>query len=424
MAEFGGWDVVRAAVREQIGPHAYDAWFRTLDCRLEDDGLVVECPDRFSLEWIRDRYDDVLKRACGPDRAIDYRLASSSPAEAPNGPPPEASAPSAQAAGAPGFENFVVEPGNALALEAARAVAGGAAGRCSPLFIAAPSGLGKTHLCRAIQGSLGTASTYRSAEGFTTEVTEGIRGREMHKVRRRYRRSRNVLVLEDVQFLAGKRQTQIELFHTLDHLIETGCPVVLSGDRPPLEIPDLDAELASRMAAGLVARIASPELPARRQILREKAARGGVRLPEDCLERLALRPVRSVRDLLAGLNQTVARASLLRRPITLELVGEALEAAGSSRRPRTIEEIRERVARSYALGVEELTSRSRRRRVVRPRQIAMYLCRQWTDASLKDIGRAFGRDHTSVMYAVEVVERRLLERPQLRYEIEDLATRF
>ena len=200
--------------------------------------------------------------------------------------------------------------------------------------------------------------------------------------------------------------------------------MVFSGDRPPLEIPDLDSELASRMASGLVARISPPEQPARRQILREKAARGGVRLPEDCLEMLARRPVRSVRDLLSGLNQTVARAALLRRPITPELVGEALDAVGATRRPRTIEEIQERVARAYGMSFDDLKSRSRRRRVVRPRQIAMYLCRQWTEASLKDIGRAFGRDHSSVMYSVEMVERRLLEQPQLRYELEDLATRF
>ncbi len=178
------------------------------------------------------------------------------------------------------------------------------------------------------------------------------------------------------------------------------------------------------MTSGLVACITRPELETRRAILREKAAAGGVRIPVDCLETLAQRPVSSVRDLVGGLNQVVARASLLRQPVTQGLVAEALLAVEVASHPRSLDEIIDLVAGAYGVSREDLRSRSRRRRVVRPRQFAMYLCRRYTEASLGDIGRALSRDHTSVIYAVDVVERRIVERPQLRYELEALAARL
>jgi chromosomal replication initiator protein len=178
------------------------------------------------------------------------------------------------------------------------------------------------------------------------------------------------------------------------------------------------------MASGLVACIESPDLDTRRAILRDRAARGGVRLPDECLEQLAVRPVSSVRDLVSGLNQVIARASLLGQPIGPDLVALAIAAVDAPGGPRTIEQVMRAVARAYGLEVEALRSRSRRRNLVRPRQLAMYICRTSTDSSLKDIGRAFNRDHTSVMYAIGVVEQRVAQRPQLRYELEALARKL
>jgi chromosomal replication initiator protein len=186
----------------------------------------------------------------------------------------------------------------------------------------------------------------------------------------------------------------------------------------------LDAQLASRLASGLVAYIGPPEAETRRKILRSKAASGGIALPDACLEALAERPVESVRDLVAGLNQVVAHATLLKRPITPELVREALATVTVPGRRRSLDEIVKLVAQTYALSVAELRSRSRKRHVVRPRQLAMYLCRRFTDASLKEIGRALERDHTSVIYAIDVVERRATEHPPLRYQLETLASRL
>ncbi len=422
MTQFGGWEAVREAVRQRVGVSAYEAWFRTLGGALEGETLVLRCPDRFSRDWIRERYGSVIEEITPQIRRIEYQI---DPEAGPPGPVSPAAGPAAppNLRADASFDSFVVGPGNALALEAARAVARGQAGRCSPLVLAGGSGVGKTHLCRAIRRELRERVVYRSSEEFTTEFTGAMRAGQMDPLRQRYRRSLNVLILEDVQFLTGKRATQVELFHTLDHLLSHGKTVVLSADCPPHEIAGLDAKLTSRMSSGLVACIAPPGLETRRAILREKAAAGGLRIPEECLETLATRTVQSVRDLLAGLNQVVARAALLRRPVTPELIAEALAAVDVGGRPRGLDEIVALAARAYSVSLEELRGRSRRRRVVRPRQIAMYLCRLYTDASLKEIGQVFRRDHTTVLHAIESVEKRVVERPQLRYELETLACR-
>ena len=392
--------------------------------------MVLRCPDRFTRDWLRSRFGRVIEECASCARGIEYRLDAEARAAAPALPAPSTQSEASDSAEPPLhaqehlFERFVSGPGSALALEAARAVARGEAGRCNPLFLVGGTGSGKTHLCRAIHGAVGAAALYRSSEEFTSEVTDALRSGQMPRIRQRYRRQANMLILEDVQFLAGKRATQAELFHTLDHLVSHGRVVVLSADRQPSELDELDPKLRSRMASGLVARIGPPESQTRRSILRERAARGGVRVPDACLDLLAERELASVRDLIAGLNQVVARASLLRAPITPELVAEALDAVDMPGRPRTLEEIASVVTRAYGLDGDALRSRSRKRIVVQPRQVAMYLARRYTAASLADIGRAFGRDHTSVMYAIDVVERRIVERPQLRYELEALAARI
>jgi chromosomal replication initiator protein len=200
--------------------------------------------------------------------------------------------------------------------------------------------------------------------------------------------------------------------------------VVFSSHCLPYEIEGLHDGLRSRMASGLVARIGPPEPGTRHAILREKAAAGGVRIPATCLEILANRSVDNVRDLVAGLNQVVTRASLLRSPVTVELVQEALEAVEVPGRPRSLEEIATLVSRAYGVTLEELQSPSRKRRIGRPRHLAMHLSRRYTDASLQEIGKLFRRDRASVSHAVERVEQLVLEQPQLRYELEALAARL
>jgi len=299
------------------------------------------------------------------------------------------------------------------------------------LYLVSQPGLGKTHLARAIVTNSTSGDSrcarYAPAESFTNEFMASIRSREMDRFKRRFRTGCNLLVVEDVQFLASKTATQMELFHTIAHLLDAGVRVVLTGDRLPRDIANLEPRLRSQMTAGLVAEIDPPDTQVRRRILRSKAASGGVHLPDDCLERLVEVARGSVRDLEGVLIQLVASSSLLGRPIDLELTEAALHKLSPTQSAAPMLELRaivETVASFFRTTPGAMASRSRRRDVLVPRQLAMYLCRRYSDAPLTAIAQAFGRDHPAVSNAVRVVERRILEHAPLRYQIEALSARL
>jgi len=329
------------------------------------------------------------------------------------------------------FSSFVVGPCNALAREAAVALAQGRQLGVSPLLLVSQPGLGKTHLARAVSGEARHHGIerviYASTETFTSDFLSSIRAQRMAGFKRRYREECQLLVIEDVQFLRGKVSTQLELFHTIDHLLSVGARVLLTGDRLPRDIPDLDPRLRSQMTSGLVAEIEAPDAQVRRAILRDKAAAGGVRLPDECLDRLVADARGSVRDLEGVLIQLVATASLMKRPIDLALTEQALRklaAESPDERALEPEQVIEVVAGYFRTTPQALAARSRRRDVLVPRQLAMYLARRYTGASLQRIGEALGRDHPSVSHALQVVERQILERAPLRYQVEALAARL
>jgi chromosomal replication initiator protein len=328
------------------------------------------------------------------------------------------------------FETFVVGPCNALAREAAFALAQDRQRSLNPLFLVSEQGLGKTHLARAIVAEARRCGSeralYTSAEGFTSDFMTAIRGKRMEPFKRRYRQGCELLVIEDVQFLGSKTATQLELFHTLVHLLDAGVRVVLSADRLPRRSDGFDPRLCSQMAAGLVAELEPPDAALRRRILRAKASAGGVGLPDDCLDRLVEGTRGSVRDLEGVLIQLVAMASLMKRPIDLELTEAALRklVAPEPRGRLDATSVIRTVALFFGMAPEALAARSRRRDVLTPRQLAMYLCRRYTSLPLVEIARAFDRDHPAVSNAVKVVERRILERAPLRYQVEELSARL
>jgi chromosomal replication initiator protein len=329
------------------------------------------------------------------------------------------------------FENFVAGRCNALAREAGLAVARGQQQRINPLYVFAPSGLGKTHLARAIAAEARAHGAgrvlYAPAEAFTNEFLSAIRSRETVRFKRRYREGVRLLVLDDVQFLRAKRATQLELLHTVAHLMDVGARVVLTGDRLPREFQDFDLRLRSQLAAGLVAELEPPDLTVRREIVRRKAAAGGVRLPDDCLELLVESVRGSVRDLESALIQLVASSSLLKRPLDLELTRSALQKLLPAPAPPPrlgARDVVEVVAGFFGLRADALAARTRRRDVLWPRQLAMSLCLRHTDEGTAEIGRLFGREHTAVRNAVRSVERRILERARERYQVEELTARL
>jgi len=461
-ARLAAWDGALRRLTAEMSQLALKAWILPLGIHTDEAHLVLTAPTYFHADRVRTRYlatiQALLHAESGSAIAVRVEVGERAP-EVKEEPPrataaplrlgsaaaaavlPERAAPvqiapaqapaaaAAQLALPHTFETFVVGPGNALAREASLAVARGRAFGAGPLFLAGPAGTGKSHLARALVHEArcrGTArAVYTSAEAFTSELMTSIRSQETAGFRRRYRRECELFVLEDVQFLEGKNATQLELFHTVEHLRLVGARVVLTGDRLPRELLRLDPRLASQLSSGIVAEMDLPDRELRRDILRDRASRGGFRLPEDCLALLVDSVHGSVRDLEGALMQLVASAALLGRAVDRALTEAALrKVAGPSGAALTADDVIDTVAQFFGVRRADLASRSRRRATLRPRQLAMYLCRQYTNASLSEIGRALGRDHPAVANALRAVERALLERAPLRYQVEELAARL
>ena len=456
------WDGVLRRLGAEISSHTLEAWVRPLEPRVEGERLRLVCPNAFHRERVRVRLLPLIERhllaehggpvelelVVSPPRpgAVGRRAAKSAKdaADAEAEPTPgdgcEALAPAAEMPARPAplqlelpyrFENFVVGRCNALAREAGLAVARGQQQRINPLYVFSRAALGKTHLARAIAVEAlhhnGGRVVYAPAEAFTNEFLAAIRNRETARFKRRYRDGVRLLVIDDVHFLRAKRATQLELLHTVTHLVDAGARVVLTGDRMPRDYQDFDPRLRSQLAAGLVAELEPPDVGVRREILRRKAAAGGVRLPDDCLELLVESVRGSVRDLESALIQLVASASLLKRPLDIVLARGALQKllpAPVAPQRIAARDVIEVVAVFFGVRADALAARTRRRDVLWPRQLAMSLCLRHTDSSAAEIGRLFGREHTAVRNAARSVERRILERARERYQVEELTSRI
>lgn len=367
------------------------------------------------------------------------------------------------------FESFIVGPCNALAREAALALARRRQDSLNQLYLGGDSGMGKTHLARAAaiearrqvgasptsrdasaasrtasptsRGAGGSSATgsrstfsgrpgvvYTTAEQFTSEFVSAMRNGRSEDFQKRYRGPIGLLIVEDVQFFEGRMKTQLELFHTVQHVLDVGGRVLLTGDRAPRDLTGLSERMRTQLTRGFVAELERPDAIVRRHILRAKAAAGGVHLPADCLDELVESTGGSVRDVESVLIQVVTTASLLGRTIDLELTREAIArktGTASPFAPRRVatSEIVRIVAAFFGKRPEALAARSRRRDVLVPRQLAMYLAHRYTDASFAEIGRSLGRDHPSVRNAIVRVERLVLESAPLRYQLEALSER-
>ncbi|MCP3983320.1 MAG: ATP-binding protein [bacterium] len=437
-----------------MSPIALEAWITPLTAEMNEDPqeLRLLAPGTFHEARVRGRYLHVIREALEQETggAIGLRLCTESPVT--ETPPRQEANETTETPASPGtgattqrpapntpafqpglshpsgsgyshsFDSFVVGPENVLAREASIALAERRQPGIIPLFLAGPSGVGKSHLARALAAE--TGGLYVSAEAFTNAFTSSLRRKDTEAFKHRFRDCR-LLVIEDVQFLEGKNATQMELLHTLEQLAIAGRPVVLTGDRLPREMSGLQARLVSEMTRGLVAEIEPPERDLRRRILKTKASRGGVRVPEECLDLLVDSVQGNVRDLEGVLIQLVASASLLSRRIDLPLTTAALrKIAPAQTGPLRVDTVVERVASFFGLSRQELAGRSRRKTVLAPRQIAVYLSHRFTNATLTDIGRAVGRDLPSVKNAIQVVERAILEQAPLRYQVETLVERL
>ncbi|HET7094806.1 MAG TPA: chromosomal replication initiator protein DnaA, partial [Thermomicrobiales bacterium] len=322
------------------------------------------------------------------------------------------------------YDAYVVGSSNRFAHAASLAVAEHPGGKYNPFFVHGGVGLGKTHLLhaighRALEALPDLQVSYVTSEKFTNDLIAAIRQQRMDDFRARYREI-DILMIDDIQFIAGKESTQEEFFHTFNHLYQGGKQVIITSDKPPKAIAALEERLRSRFEGGLIADVQLPDYEMRTAILRQKGEELGVSLPADVVEYVAQKDQSNIRELEGALNKVIARAQLAEQAITLALAMEALTDAsfGARRAPASRAGVLDAVVRHYKAPLRDLLGRSRTKDIVLPRQVAMYLLREETGASLIEIGHELGgRDHTTVLHGIRQIERALSTDNGLRSDI-------
>ena len=327
------------------------------------------------------------------------------------------------------FDRFVVGSCNRLAHASALAIAENPGHAYNPLFVHGNVGLGKTHLLQAICHAVlrrdpNARVLYMSCEDFTNSYIQAIQAHQIDTFRD-YHRGADVLVIDDVQFLANKQKTQDEFFHTFNALFDGQRQIVLSSDRPPVEIPTIEERLVSRFKWGLVAEVEAPCIDTRKAIVNNKAAGRGVELPDDVAHFLADRMTANIRELEGAVIKVVGFAAITDQPITLALAESCLRGMPIRRTQVTSEEVMSLITNEFAITARELIGKSRTQSVSLPRQISMYLLREHTESSLEDIGKIFGnRDHTTVIYAVNKIRERSQKDRMFKETLDSLSTRL
>lgn len=420
------WEKALTCIESSIGSENVETWFQPV--RLEEmngSKATIIVPNRFFGDWLETKYRQVIIEALQSVQSVgegeidvefvvNEQAASRSASVSEKEPSPLPSSPNRIRRQAPNpkytFENFVVGASNQFAHAASLAVADVPADRYNPLFICGGVGLGKTHLLHSIgnlvmgKGDLRIA--YVTTEQFTNEVINSIRHGKMEEFRRRYRNT-DMLLIDDIQFLARKEQTQEEFFHTFNTLYEAQKQIVLSSDRFPKEMPSMEERLTSRFEWGLTADLQQPDVETRMAILRKKSEEEGIAIGDEIVQLLAESLKNNIRELEGALIRLGAYATLTGRTISIEMAKNILpDLLGRKRKIITMEDVQEVVARRFQMKVSELKSKRRTKTLVYPRQIAMFLSRELTDASFPEIGREFGgKDHTTIIHACRQIEK-------------------
>jgi chromosomal replication initiator protein len=443
------WDQLTQALQARLSEALFKLWVAPIQVEEDSGGrLILGCPNRFFATWVREHYLRLIEeelRGLGTSTPVEVVVAVKSPRAAAEGEGAGAAAAGGDQLGLPQiaaprppavrlsrdftFEEFVVGDCNSFAYQAARALADGTSGLISSIYLLSGTGLGKSHLAQAIGNRALEARPhlrviYATAEEFTNEMVAAIRTSRTQQFKEKWRRGCDLLLLEGVQFLSGKEKTQAELTATLDSLCGEGKRLIFTGNCLPRDIPRLGGSLRSRLQSALITSIEAPDAATRARILRQKGARRALQLPEEVVAYLAETLTGDVRQCEGAVVGLAAKSALMGCPVTLGLAKEVVGGILGRRREVTVELVCDVIGQYYQLTREELRSRSRRRQIVEPRNLAMYLCRRHTRSSLEVIGRAFERDHSTVLYAVRAVERMMRARGAFGHQVEFLSRRL
>jgi len=430
------WKETLQLIEQDLSKPTFETWFNSTQLiAYYDDYLIISTPNQFVQDWLRNHYMDLIKskleKLLGQPvklKFVNSQQGKETLEESENN-TADTNTENKLCEDYLGnqlnpkytFDTFVVGNSNRFAHAASLAVAESVAKAYNPLFIYGGVGLGKTHLMHAIghhviNNNSNAKVVYVSSEKFTNELIDGIKDDTTTKFRNKYRNI-DVLLIDDIQFLAKKERTQEEFFHTFNALYEANRQIIISSDRPPKEIPLLEDRLRTRFEWGLITDIQPPDLETRIAILRKKAQMDNIDVSNDVMLYIAEKIQSNIRELEGALIRVIAFASLNNKPITVQLAEEALKdiLVVNKPRPITADLIQEKVASFFAIKIEDLKGKKRTKNVAYPRQIAMYLCRELTDLSLPKVGEYFGgRDHTTVLHAQDKISKELETDPYLQ----------
>ena len=440
------WENALTIIKGELTEVSFNTWIKSIvPLKIEEDYFYLCVPNDFTKGILSSRYKDLIINALklitskrynvefivSTEEVIDLEKSSSNNISSKSNNIVVSDEMSAMLNPKYTFKSFVIGNSNRFAHAASLAVAEAPAKAYNPLFIYGGVGLGKTHLMHAIghyilDNNPNSKVVYVSSEKFTNELINSIKDDRNVEFRNKYRNI-DVLLIDDVQFIAGKERTQEEFFHTFNDLHESNKQIILSSDRPPKEIPTLEDRLRSRFEWGLIADIQAPDFETRMAILKKKADVENLSIPNEVLVYIATKIKSNIRELEGALIRIVAFSSLTNKEISVDLASEALKDIISNKHSKqvTIESIQDIVSSYFNLRVEDFKSARRTRNVAFPRQIAMYLCRKLTDTSLPKIGEEFGgRDHTTVIHAYEKISSSLKEDESLQNAVSELSKKI
>ena len=436
------WNRAKNRMREKVAGHSFTLWIEPLEfSSSRGDEVVLGCPTSFFKKWVTRHYIQLIRseveNVCGCSCKINLEVSTGNNG---NGhresdeeqlflPHVEDQHILSSLHMDYTFDQFVVGVCNDFAYTAALSLACEDKNGNAPLYLLSKTGLGKSHLSQAVgnhilRNNASIRVCYITAEEFTNAMVHALRHDKIEAFKEKYRRQCDVLLLEDVQFLSGKLKTQDELAYTLDALLETKKKLIFTGTYLPGDIPKMDEKLTSRLSAGVISSIKSPDFQTRTEILKKKALHKKVEIPEEVIEYLASKLSQNVRQLESGLIGVAAKASLLGLPIDTDLAASVVKNIVRRTREITVARIQKLVCKYFKLTKEDLLSRSRKRAIAQPRQIAMYLSRRYTDQSLQSIGKSFNRYHATTLHAVGVVERHLRENGPIQKQVAFLSDKL